>query len=59
MVDLGAYIGGNFTVILAVVSIIFSSVTKFYSDISIIKELYKVKIENKEGEKEDFKMTEL
>ena len=49
MTDLGAYLGGNFTVILAVVKFIFYPIMKFYSDTTIIHDLYKVKIEKKKG----------
>ena len=51
--DLGAFLGGIVTVILAGASILFGNITKFYQDSSIIHALYKVKIEKKNGEIDD------
>ena len=57
---MGAYVGGIFSVILAGVSFITSGINKFYSDSSIIHELYKVKVEKNNGDfEEDFKISEL
>ena len=42
--DLAAYAGGLFSVIFTVVSFIASGINKFYSNSSIIENLYKVKV---------------
>ena len=58
--DLGAYIGGIFTVIFAVVSFISNGITKFYSNSSIINNLYKIKVQKEDGTfEENFKISEL
>ncbi len=51
--------GGIFTLILAGFKVITKGITKIYSNSSIIHNLYKVKVEKKEGEpEEDFEISD-
>ena len=60
LLDFFAYVGGIFPVILFAVSFITKGINEFYSVSSIIHNLYKVKVEKKDGEfEEEVEISEL